>query len=342
MTAWLGLVANAGDGTVSAFRIEDDRLTRIAVSEIGPGVSTFAVDEERNLVYAGVKQPTTAIVTMKLDRATGELSELSRSTTEGSLTYLSLTPDGRKLLGASYEGGFGRVWPVADDGTLRTPGPAIHHPNLHCVVPADDGRRAYFVSLGADLVAGYTITDDAELVDETTVDAPPGSGPRHLVLSADERTAYLVTEFSGEVLRFSRDAVSGELRPLDSVSIAAPDAGLRHSEYGADPRQEHLIWGADVHLGAGEDWLWATERCVSTIATVPLPGGELGEVSEFVGTEAQPRGFSVTPDGAYVLVVGELSTAASLYRVGDEGRLTRVDQQVTGTKANWVRFVTLD
>ena len=61
--------------------------------------------------------------------------------------------------------------------------------------------------------------------------------------------------------RFDR-AADGRLTPAESVSIVDPDAGLKHSRFGADPRAEHLIWGADLHLAQGGRCLLYTSRCV--------------------------------------------------------------------------------
>ena len=56
----LVLIANAGDGTVSALRLHRDgpegtRLESLATSPVGQGVGTFAIDTERDLVYARAK-----------------------------------------------------------------------------------------------------------------------------------------------------------------------------------------------------------------------------------------------------------------------------------------------
>ena len=74
----LVLIANAGDGTVSALRLhregtEGARLEPLATSPVGPGVGTFAIDTDRDLVYAAVKGDPAAIVTLRLDRETGAL-----------------------------------------------------------------------------------------------------------------------------------------------------------------------------------------------------------------------------------------------------------------------------
>ncbi len=334
----LVLIANAGDATISAFALEGERLVPLVTTDLPGSSSTFAVDPVARLVYAFVKADVPSIVTLALG-ADGTLVETSRSACGAAMAYLELTPDGRWLLGASYHAGVGAVWPVSD-GVLGTPTAEIAFPNLHCVKVTADGEYAYFVSLGAELIAQYALNEGALTpLDPPTVAGPEGSGPRHLVLSADENDAYLVTEFSGEVVRFARDA-AGRLTRAEALSFVDPDAGLAHSRFGADPRAEHLIWGADLHLAADGRLALASERTAGTLATLALDAaGHLRDVVALRRTEPQPRGFAVTADGTRSVVVGELSTTASVYAIGADGVLRETDRVETGRGANWVRIV---
>ncbi len=335
------LVANAGDGSISTFRLADGSLERLAVTEGLNGCSTFAVDAGRDLVYAGVKGETAGIVTLRLDRATGRLSEVARTDlVGGGMNYLALTREGSGLLGVSYGGGYGIIAPVTD-GVVGEPVSRIQFPNLHSVLPSADGRFAYFVSLGADLVAQYAIGDDLSLapLEPATVAAPEGSGPRHLVLNETQNSVYVLTEFSGEVLHFARDTADGTLELVGAASVFDPSKGLTHSRFGADPRAEHLIWGADLHVGAGGRWLWATERTESTLGAASVSAdGSLSAATHFTVTETQPRGFAISPDGAYLVAAGERSSDVALYAV-DEDRLDLLQRVDTGNGANWARFV---
>ncbi|GAA5087973.1 lactonase family protein [Microbacterium yannicii] len=336
----LVLVANAGDGSISTFRLSDGALERLAVTEGLDGCSCFAVDTSRDLVYAGVKGEPAGIVTLRLDRRTGRLEQFSRlDLPDGGMNYLALTREGTGLLGVSYGGGYGISAPVAD-GVVGQAVSRIAFPNLHSVRPSADGRFAYFVSLGADLVAQYAIDDALGLapLDPETVGAPEGSGPRHLVLSAAQDAVYVLTEFSGEVLHYARDVRTGLLELKDAAPVFDPSRGLTHSRFGADPRAEHLIWGADLHFGAQERWLWATERTESTLAAASVAeDGSVSAPTEFTVTETQPRGFAISPDGAYLVAAGEQSTDVALYAV-DENRLELLQRAETGHGANWVRF----
>ncbi|MFT4214801.1 MAG: beta-propeller fold lactonase family protein [Microbacterium sp.] len=340
-SAPLVLVANAGDGSISVFRFSGDRLERLAVTGGLPGCSTFAVDGERDLVHAGVKGDPSGIVTLRLDRDSGVLTALSRlDLPDGGMNYLALARGGTVLLGVSYGGGYGITCPVSDD-TVGAPVARVAFPNLHSVLPSADGRFAYLVSLGADLVAQYRLGDDLSLtpLDPPTVAAPTGSGPRHLVLNAAQDAVYVMTEFSGEVLHFTRDPDAGTLTPAGAATAFDRSAGLGHSALGADPLANHFIWGADVHFGADERVLWASERTASTLAAVPVgAGGAVSDAVALTVTEQQPRGFATSPDGRFIVAAGEKSTTVSLY-VADGDGLRLLQRAETGRGANWVRFV---
>ncbi|MBK7822081.1 MAG: beta-propeller fold lactonase family protein [Tessaracoccus sp.] len=333
----LVLVANDKGGTISTLRVEEDRLVPVTVSEVGAGCSTFAVDAANDLVYAATRQPGPAIVTLRLDRRTGELTEVARREIPNPVAYLTLTH--ATLLAASYHGDWGASYPVAD-GVVGDPATTVRAHRMHAAVADPRGENAYFVSLGDDLIVQRAIAVDSEVVElsEPTVNCMPASGPRHLVISADGRNAYLLTEFTAEATRFER-LEGGRLERRETAWAFDRDSGLHQSAYGADPLAGHLIWGADLALADGQRWLLCTERTESTVVAV-----ELDDRGHFTGrtvlsrTEQQPRGMTVSPDGSLVVVVGERSDHASLYRI-DDGALVRLDRTEVGRGPNWVRFV---
>lgn len=327
----LVLVGNAAGGTVSSFWIDGDRLISAAVSEVGVGCSTFVVRGE--VVFVATKAP--AIVVCRLDRATGALTEISRRDVTSPLAYLTLAPAGDVLLGASYHGGWAAAWRVDGDRVGEPLGEAAFR-NPHSVIASPDGRFAYLASLGDDLLAVCELPGMRVLQE---VPAPAGSGPRHVVASPDGASLYLMTEFTGEAIRFGRDQDTGLLTREESLRAYDEGRGLTVSRYGANPLAGHLIWGADVHL-AGR-WLLCSERTASTIAALSLgPGGRLEGRGAITGVEAQPRGFTVSPDGRLAVVAGERSGEVGLYRVDQAtGALALLDRVASGVGPNWVRLV---
>ncbi|MDZ8171562.1 lactonase family protein [Microbacterium xanthum] len=341
MTDALVLVANAGEGSLSLFAFAGESLERISVTEGLAGCSNFAVDGARDLVYAAVKGEPAGIVTLSLDRTRGRLEQVSRrDLPRGGMNYLALARDGGVLLGASYGGGYG-ILSTITDGEVSHPVSEIAFANLHSVLPDDSGRFAYFVSLGDDLVAQYAIADQPALVplDPPTVAFPAGTGPRHLVLNAAGDSVYVLTEFSAEVVRLHRDPREGTLA-FDAAAAAHDVAvGLPLGVFGKDPKVDPALWGADLHWGTGEEFLWASERSTSSLAAVPVADdGSLRPAANFTPTEPQPRGFALSADGRYLIAAGEQSTTVSLYAV-DGPRLELLQQVETGRGANWVRFL---
>ena len=339
----LVLVTNPGDAAIAGYRLTGETLEPLAVTGGLPGTGTFAIDERRDLVYAGVKGEPAGIWTLSLDRASGVLTPLSRTEVEASLAYLVLAKAGRLLLGASYGGDYAAVWPVDAAGGLGQPVARVELARAHCVVVTDE--HAYVAALGDDLIAQYALADDGSLtpLDPPTVAAPAGSGPRHLVLSGDRRNAYLLTEFSGEAIRFTREPATGRLTRAESVPGHDTTRGLGHSVIDADPLEHHYIWGADLQLTPDGRRLLCSERTESTLTTSDVgPDGRLLGQLAIATTERQPRGFALSPAGDLVLAVGEKSSELALSRLEPDGSLTLLTRVPTGAGANWVRAIPLD
>lgn len=339
----LVLVANAGESTISVFTLDQQtqRLTLLATSPVGRGCSTFAVDPDRDLIYAAAKPQGTddapRIDTFSLDRRTGILNQRHARQVDGTLAYLDLAPSGRLLAGASYHDGFAATWRVDDHGSVSPMVARVEWPNAHCVRAT--ATNLYVVSLGADVIAQYALESDGALTPlaPATVAAPAGSGPRHLVIAADESTAHVVTEFTAQLLTYHRDD-TGVLGPAGTQDAYATNRGLAHSRFGADPTAGHLRWGADVHLARGGRVVLASERTESTLSALPVDShGIPGRASALVNVVPRPRGFAVTSDGRFAVIAGEAGSDVELLAIGTDGSLTSVGRTVTGAAPNWVR-----
>lgn len=334
------LVGNSKGGTLTTLRVSGEELTHVGDYAVGEGCSTFAVDHERGLVYVATKEPKPAIVTLRIDGERGQHEEISRREVADPLAYLDVSPRGHMLLAASYHGGWGASYPVTD-GVVGEESARVEGRNMHASLFDPAGHNAYFVSLGEDLIAQFATTSDGGLseLSEPVVRHTPGSGPRHLVFSEDGQHGYLLTEFTGEAVRYERGG-SGRLTRAEEVPAYDLTRGLRTSSYGLDPVEGHLVWGADLALAGGGRWLVCSERTESTIGAVAVGAdGRLSGPVVITDTEAQPRGLTVSPDGEHVVVVGEKSGHASLYRIYDDGNLVLQSRIETGEGPNWVRFL---
>jgi 6-phosphogluconolactonase len=182
-----------------------------------------------------------------------------------------------------------------------------------------------------------------------------GTGPRHLVISQDNRFIYLLNELTGTVTTLPLNPDTGLLTELDSVSILPPDTKLvpgmprgAVGTPGANQAQgrntDNDIWAADLHLAPNGRFLYASERTTSTIGVLSVDGtsGKLIYLGS-TPTEKQPRGFNIDPTGRFIIASGEKSDMLAVYSVdAQSGALKPVGRYPTGNGANWVEIVNFD
>ncbi len=341
MEPLVALVANAREGSITTLRVADGALSEVATTPVAPGLP-LAVDRERGLVFAGTSEPR-GVSVLQL-QPSGALEPVATYPAHGAPVYLALTSDGGLLFSASYHDHLGEVWAVGAGGTLTPVGEPIPRQNMHSVQVSTDGGFAYFVSLREDLVAQFAVAPSGELtpLDQPTAPAPQGSGPRHLVFDAGQTSLYVNTEFSGEALRYDRDPVTGVLTPGEAVRNVPDDRGLTASRFGANPREEDLIWGSDLHFSTARTRLYCAERTRGTITAMDVaPDGTLGPITAHSDVVAQPRHFVVLPDDT-LLVASETDDLVALYRPDADGALTEIARHAVGGRPNWIELVAVE
>jgi 6-phosphogluconolactonase len=188
-----------------------------------------------------------------------------------------------------------------------------------------------------------------------TANTPPvlqlkqGTGPRHLVVSQDNRFVYVMNELTGTVTTLALDSSTGLLTELDSVCVLPAETKLvpcipRGGANQAPRNTDNDIWAADLHLTPDGCFLYASERTTSTIGTlrVDRTNGRLDYLGSTL-TEKQPRGFNIDPTGQFIVVSGEKSDMLAVYSIAAEsGALKPIGRYPAGKGANWVEIVTFD
>ncbi|MGL5405978.1 MAG: lactonase family protein [Propionibacteriaceae bacterium] len=318
-------IACSTDGTIVTYSLAGERLIPKSTSIIGNGVSVFA--RHGDVLYARLKDP---ICVVALAYESNQWQILATEPAPDTMNFLSISTDGRWLIGVSYTGGQIATWPLSDSGTLGTYRLLASHKHPHCAVIIDD--FLYIAVLGEDTVVTYRFIDGT-LIPIITTSAPTGSGPRHITIDESGENLYCITEFAGEILHYRRNKTTGILSFAGHYPAFSHSAGLRHSRLGADPLSEHLIWGADIALCQG--FVIASERTASTLTVFPInDDGTLAASCSSVDTEKQPRAIYVVAD--LIISVGEKSDQVSIFKLEKNGELRRVDRKITGHGANWI------
>lgn len=267
----------------------------------------------------GQADPVGRVSSYAIDPKSHQLSLINQVQSLGNEpTHSSLSADASHLFVSNYSvsedpGGTLAVLPVGADGTLRPVVQMSSHPSsrvnperqmsahVHSTVSSPDGRFVFSNDLGADRVFVYRFdpkaNKDRPLVpaEPAFVQLPPGSGPRHLLFSADGKHAWLTMEMSAQVAVF--DYSNGTLKQTQMVELAA---GQPVSDKAA----------AALHASTDGKFLYVSNRGTANQLLVFAIDGATGHLKELQRRSVEgdhPREFSLDPSGKFLLIANQKS-----------------------------------
>ncbi|HEY3100965.1 MAG TPA: beta-propeller fold lactonase family protein [Methylomirabilota bacterium] len=350
-------VSNAEDGDIGMYTLNADGSLqpgqRFKAEKI---VMPMTVSPDKRFLIAAVRSKPFSAYTYSIDSGTGALKLIGTGPLAESLPYISLDRSGRYLLGASYGAHLVSVNPVGPDGRVGPPlqtTPTAR--NAHAIRGDNTNRFVFVPHLGTDQIFQFLFDEKTGRLAANTppvVQLKAGTGPRHLITSADNRFVYLLNELTATVTTLALDDKTGLLTELGSASALPPDSKLVPGAprgavgvAGAVARDTSTdIWASDLHLTPNGKFLYAAERTSSTIGafTVDSATGKLTYVGS-TPTEKQPRGFSIDRTGRFMVVSGEKSDTISAYAIDpSSGALKPIGKYATGKGSNWVEIVSFD
>ena len=352
-------VSNAEDGDIGVYTLgPDGALTPGQRFRAEKLVMPMAVTADRRALVAGIRSKPYQALTYAIDPNSGVLTQIGAGPLAESYPYIALDRRGRFLLGASYGGNQVGVNRVGADGKVGEVVQVIPTArNAHSIRVENTNRFVFVPHLGTDQVFQFVFGEETGRL---TANTPPvlqlkqGTGPRHLVISGDNRFVYVLNELTATVTALSLDAKTGLLTEGDSVSVLPPDTklgpGVPRGAVGtaganqAPRNTDNDVWAADLHLTPDGHFLYASERTSSTIGAfrVDTSTGKLTWIGS-TPTEKQPRGFNIDASGRFMVVSGELSDTISSYAIdAQSGALKAIGRYPTGKGANWVEIVKTD
>ncbi len=287
--------------------------------------SWLAVSKDQQRLFAvnengpGQADPVGRISSYAIDPKTNELNLISQVQTLGNEpTHSSVSGDASHVFVSNYSvaedpGGTLAVLPVGTDGKLKPVVQMSSHPSsrvnperqksahVHSVVSSPDGQYVFSNDLGADKIFVYRFDPKANperpltAAKPASVQLPPGSGPRHLLFSADGKHAWLTMEMSAQVAVF--DYRDGKLEQTQLVDLAA---GLPTSGKAA----------AALHASADGKFLYVSNRGTTNqllVFAIDPATGQLQELQRRSVDGDHPREFSLDPSGKFVLIANQKS-----------------------------------
>ncbi|MBK5354317.1 lactonase family protein [Pseudomonas sp. TH41] len=293
------------------------------VKSENPSWLTLSKDQRHLFVVnengPGQTDPVGRVSSYAINPKTHELSLINQVQSLGNEpTHSSLSGDASHLFVSNYSvaedpGGTLAVLPVSADGKLKPVVQMSSHPSsrvnperqmsahVHSTISSPDGNYVFSNDLGADKIFVYRFNPkgNPELpltaATPASVQLPPGSGPRHLLFSADGKHAWLTMEMSAQVAVF--DYQDGTLKPTQMVDLAA---GQPTSDKAA----------AALHASADGQFLYVSNRGTANqllVFAIDPATGHLNELQRRSVEGDHPREFSLDPTGKFLLIANQKS-----------------------------------
>ena len=336
MNSTIVYVSNADSGEISVLALDERRGALVTVQTVaGLGtVMPMATRPDGRRLYAARRNEPWSVLAFSIDRGDGQLAPLGEAPLPQSMAHIAVDGSGRWLFSASYHGNLIAVNPIDADGR---PGPATQviptGPKAHAMRAAPGNRFVYATSLGGGVVMQFGF--DARSGELTPL-APrdlavrDGAGPRHLAFHPDGRFVYLLNELDASVDVLAIDPATGTLRCVQSLSTLPPG-------FAGEP------WAAELRLTPDARFLYTSERRSSTLAgfAVDAATGLLSPIGHWP-TQAQPRGFAISPSGRHLIAAGQLSHAVGVHAIdAHSGALSLRHEHAVGRNPTWVEALAL-
>lgn len=290
------------------------------------------VSPDQRVLYVGTKSEN-ELLAFGIHPDRGTLALLGRAPAPGSATYVACDQTMRVAFSASYGDNNLGVFPLDAQGAPHAASQTeTELPRAHCARMDATNRWLLVPMLGVDAIGCYCLGDDLRLTpnNPAMTRVRPGSGPRHLVFSRDNRHVHCLNELDGSIDLFDFDVVDGTLTLKQSSSMLPPG-------FTGKP------WAAELRATPDGRFLYATERRSSTLAifSVDVSSGQLLLVGH-TPTEEQPRGMDVDPSGRWLIAAGQLSSHLTVYSIDpDTGRPAVRHRHETGLDPICIEVVAL-
>lgn len=298
------------------------------------------------LVFLGTYTPANGqsrgIYTVKLDPATGALSEPVFTAAASNPTFLAWRPDGQTLYALTESGTVGgkpggalAAFRANADGTLSLLNvSASGSINLSHVNVDATGRVAAVISYGGGQVASFPLAPDGSLgpcASLITHEGPLGPNtkrqekahPHSITFSPDNRFIYVCDLGLDRVSQYKFDPATAQLMAIGDTATA-PGAGPRHSKFSADGK-----------------FLYVINELNSTIAPYAVDATS-GALTALPALSTLPAGFSgenicaeirLSPDGRFVYGSNRGHDSLAVFaRDAATGTLTPVEVVPSGGK----------
>lgn len=301
----------------------------------------LTISEDNRLLYAVAKEGSSGGVAGFRISESGELSPINTQLSEGaSPCHVSVNKDNTLLLSANYHKGSADSYLLdRENGMIEAGLSSVAHEgsgpderqekaHAHYAGFTPDEKYAAVIDLGIDQLLTYSL-DNGQLIEKSVLHIAPGSGPRHLVFHPNNKIAYLMTEFSSEVLVLKYQSDDGRFEQIQAISTL-PESFKENNQ------------GSAIHISSDGNFVYAANRGHDSIVIFKVdPESFKLSFVEHTSTEGNwPRDFVLDPSEKFLIATNQNSSNAALYsRDTETGKLTLLQSDVRVPDPVCVKFL---
>lgn len=322
---------------------KEGRLSEVNLAAKLENPTYLCLSEDHKFLYSVIKEEENGgVAAFSLDPSTDKLHFIDSELSPGSPPcHVSLDRDGRYLFSANYHKGMVEAYGIKSEGGAMTtvlyvaqhtgsgPDPRQEKAHTHFAGSTPDNAYVVAVELGCDLLFTYKIGEEGQLTEVSRLSLPAGSGPRHLAFHPKNQSrAYIMTEFSSEVLVLSYDASAASFMFLQAVKTI-PETFTENSQ------------GSAIHLSSDGRFVYAGNRGHNSICVLKVDQESGGlEVVQRVSTEGDwPRDFTLDPTERFLIASNQNTGNLVLFeRNQDTGMLRTLQNDIRVPDPVCVKF----
>lgn len=174
--------------------------------------------------------------------------------------------------------------------------------HVHFVDLTPDKKYLCAVDLGLDSVILYAYNKGI-LGNSITLKVKDASGPRHIVFHPNGKFAYLICEYSSEIVTLSYNSTSG-FKVLNYISTLPEDFKDVNST-------------AAIRISSDGKFLYGSNRGHNSIVVFSISSSNcnLTLLNFYSSYGDGPRDFNLTPSGDFIVIANQLTNNLTVYKI---------------------------
>ena len=303
------------------FNTETGEITNLVLAAKIEQPSFLALSNNREKMYA-VSEIDEGKLSVFKKQEGGKYDLKLEISTEGSTTcHVTLNKNESLVSVANYRLGSITIYGLDDDNVSKIAsfeheGSSVHFrqkvPHPHSTYFSKDENYIYVPDLGTDKIISYSIIDGMPTTGKVALKMTPGDGPRHMAAHPTEKLWYVVGELSSVVWSLLPKE-DGTFEVIDKQNLLPTGIKGRST-------------AADIHVSPNGKYLYTSNRghkdgyhCISIFKI--LESGKLEYKVHVTDGINQPRNFTLSPDGKFLLVANQYGNNIIVFNVKEDGML---------------------